>query len=97
MTLDSDKLNLLIQSLKRFLEGSSPGETEVLLDESSLEDINGIHEKLYMTNLNDNAVIIHYADEGDWTRAVLIPSSNFPYEEDLNAPVNEALEWFFEY
>lgn len=85
--------------LENFLKHSNPGDTSVFIDSLSLEKINGICEDLYMTNHRGIGVFVHYAVEGDWTKALLIPLGNFPNGEeygDQYSPADEALEWFFE-
>ena len=81
---EDDKENVLSATLKRFLEGSALGETREFPPEL------GAYEQLYMTNIQREAVLVHYGTSGDWTRAVLIPSE----ELDDNDRVEDALDWF---
>ena len=94
--LQLDTLRTLGARLRDFINTSSTGKREVFLDSGELEEVNGICEPLYMTNLGD-AVVVHYGTDGDWTKALLIPSGNFEIEEeeDFYGPVDEALDWFF--
>lgn len=89
----------IILAIKEFYDNSTAGETVVLLDEPKLEEINGIYEIIYMTNIAGKAVLVHYDTEGDWTKSVLIPESNFSEEESYPhyeySPADEAIEWFF--
>ncbi len=91
----------LSRQLKQLLDTITVGETVLFLDENELEKINGICEPLYGTRcpINGNdAIIVHYGADGDWTKALLVPESNFfgiDEEDDQYAQVDEALEWFF--
>ena len=90
-------LRVMGKTLKSFFDETKTGERQVFLDCSELEEVNGICEPLFMTNLGD-AVLVHYGSDGDWTKALFIPSGNLDGEdfEDQYSPVDEALEWFFE-
>ena len=84
---EDDPENALGAILERFLNlESAKGETKPFPCEKF-----GItaYEELYMTNINREAVLIHFGTCGDWTRAVLIP-----YEEFDNGRAEEALDWF---
>ncbi len=97
--LSLQEIRSLVAGLENFLKHSNPGDTCVFIDSLSLEKINGICEDLYITNHRGNGVFVHYAVEGDWTKALLIPRGNFPNGEDYGdqySPADEALEWFFE-
>lgn len=97
-TMTLKKIKELVAVIEDFLMTSNPGDTSVFIDSLSLEEINGINEDLYMTNYRNIGVFVHYASEGDWTKALLIPSGNFPGGEDYGdqySPADEALEWFF--
>ena len=103
--LTLDDIRPLSRKLKELLDTTTVGETVLFLNESELEETNGICEPLYATHLKvkgDDAVAVHYGADGDWTRAVLIPESNFfgideedGGDPDQYAQVDEALEWFF--
>ena len=88
----------LVAKLEEFLKESNSGDTSVFIDSLSLEKINGINEDLYMTNYRGIGVFVHYAVEGDWSKALLIPNGNFPNGEDYGdqySPADGAMEWFF--
>lgn len=97
--LELKDIKALVAELEMFFKDSKSGESRVFIDSLSLEEINGICEDLYMTNYRNIGVFVHYAAEGDWTKALLIPSGNFPNGEDWGdqySPADEAIEWFFE-
>jgi len=91
----------LSRKLKHLLDTTPVGETVLFLNENELAEVNGIHEPLYATRNpvnGDNAIIVHYGADGDWTKALLVPESNFfgiDEDDDQYAQVDEALEWFF--
>lgn len=91
----------LSRKLKQLLDKTPVGETVLFLDEKELEKINGICEPLYATRVRvkgDDAIFVHYGADGDWTKALLVPESNFfsiDEDDDQYAQVDEALEWFF--
>lgn len=95
--LTLDDIRKMSQTLYAFMKETVPCESQVFLDEDELEEVNGICEKLFMTNLPD-AILVHYGADGDWTKALFVPKNNFDGEdyEDQYSPVDEALEWFFE-
>lgn len=87
----------IVATIKQFYDNSKTGETKLLFEPQELDEINGIWEDLYMTHVFNNAILIHYADNGDWTKALLIPEENFTEEDEDNySPADEAIEWFFE-
>lgn len=82
---EDDQRDVHAAVLKRFLEESALGETRPL---PFGEPVFG--EPLFMTNIQREAVLVHFGTCGDWTRAVLIPSE----ELDDNDRVEDALDWF---
>lgn len=99
--LTLDQIRPLSRKLLQILDSTPVGETTLFLDENEMEALCGINEPLYATrrpvNGND-AVIVHYGANGDWTKALLIPASNFLGIEENDgqyAQVDEALDWFF--
>ena len=82
---EDDQRDVHAAMLKRFLEESALGETRPL---PFGEPVFG--EPLFMTNIQREAVLVHFGTCGDWTRAVLIPSE----ELDDNDRVEDALDWF---
>lgn len=99
--LTLDDIRPISKKLKKLLDKTPVGETVLFLDEKELEEINGICEPLYATRLKvkgDDAIFVHYGADGDWTKALLIPESNFfgiDEDDDQYAQVDEALEWLF--
>ena len=87
INFEDDPEDVLSATLERFLEESARGETSAFPSERF-----GINtgESLFMTNIERNAVLIHYGTCGDWTRAVLIPSEEF-YNDGR---ADDALGWF---
>ena len=91
----------LSRKLKLILDTTPVGETTLFLDEKELEEVKGICESLYATRVKmkgDDAIFVHYGADGDWTKALLVPESNFfgiDEDDDQYAQVDEALEWFF--
>ena len=91
----------LSRKLKLILDTTPVGETTLFLDEKELEEVKGIREPLYATRVKvkgDDAIFVHYGADGDWTKALLVPESNFfgiDEDDDQYAQVDEALEWFF--
>ena len=89
----------LVEVLEKFMSESKPGETRVFVDANKADELNGISEDIFMTNLDGKAVLVRFATCGDWTRALVIPTENFPNGEewdDCYSPADEALEWFFQ-
>lgn len=89
----------LVSVLEKFFSESKPGESRVFLEADKAVELNGCCEDIFMTNLDGMAVVVRFATCGDWTKALLIPSENFPNGEDYGdqySPADEALEWFFE-
>ena len=87
----------LVEVLEKFMSESKPGESRVFVD--SEDELNEYGEDIYMTNLDGMAVLVRFDTCGDWTRALLIPTENFPNGEDYGdcySPADEALEWFFQ-
>ena len=99
--LTLEKIRPLSRKLKARIDNTPVGETTLFIDENEMESLCGICEPLYATHrpINGNdAIIVHYGADGDWTKALLVPASNFlGIEEDDGqyAQADEALEWFF--
>lgn len=87
----------IVAKIEKAFKESGPGETHVLLTPDEAEEVVGCGEEVYMTNLDNEAMLIHYGKHGEWTKAVLIPAENFPNGEDWEdqySPADEAIEWF---
>ena len=87
----------LVAVLEKFMSESKPGESRVFVKADN--ELNEYGEDIYMTNLDGKAVLVRFDTCGDWTRALLIPTENFPNGEDYGdcySPADEALEWFFQ-
>lgn len=95
--IELEQLRDLGKILREFLKESKTGDRKVFLDSEKLNEVNGICEELFMTNLGD-AILVHYGADGDWTKSLFIPNGKFEIEEEegFYGPVDEALEWFFQ-
>ena len=99
-TLTLSEIRPLVAVLEKFMLESKPGESRVFVEAEQAEGLSGWVEDIYMTNLDGEAVIVRYATSGDWTKALLIPTENFPNGEDWGdcySPADEAVEWFFNF
>ena len=88
--MELTEIRTIVAVLEDFLAESKPGESRDILEYEG--------ESIFATNLDNEAVLVRYATCGDWTRAVVIPSENFPHGEDWEdqySPADEAVEWFF--
>lgn len=96
--LTIETLRTLAKPLVSFLTESKTGETKQYLSENELDEINGICEPLYATRI-EGGIVVQYGTDGDWTKALLVPESHLDEEDwgDEYSPLDEALEWFFNF
>lgn len=93
--MKATELKSLGQILRDFLNNSKTGEKRIFIGINDLKRIVGICENLYMTRLED-AILVHYGIQSDWTSALYIPVSNFDMKANQKtiSPIDEALDWF---
>ena len=97
--LTLDDIKKIVARIEETFNQSGPGETYVLFDPDEAEERVGWCEEVFMTNIDNQAMLIHYDTHGDWTKAVLIPAENFPNGEDWAdqySPADEAIECFID-
>ena len=94
--LTLNELRPLGAKLTNLCKQTKVGETKQYLTEDELNEINGICEPLYATRI-EGGIVVHYDTDGDWTKALLVPESHLDKEDwgDEYSPLDEALEWFF--
>lgn len=91
--MEEKKLLDTARKLTNFYIKGSAGDSIVLFDKKDILDTFGFEDDIHATifqHPTGKALLVHYACEGDWTRALLLTAESL----DCKSTILEALEWF---